>query len=277
MNDLVLYTVLGRETLAALSCPRVELVLDHETTPPTDWYGWATAVHAHELLPGRAKHSSNGYDYANLAALDDALYHRSLDMARRSLQVALDLGAHVLVIHQGKTRASASPGDYGRFVDAVTLLADEAGGNGLTICVENMPAPWGYSFQEWQRLPDDVDRPNVALCLDTSHAAQTTRCLAKTPAEREALLWAHLDVAAIRHVHWSDDHLVDGRGEHLHLSLGQGSLPRAFHQAVARLSATKSLEIVPLLRTGDAALAQANLEAVERLRLEQEFPKVPTR
>lgn len=272
MNDLILYTVLGRETLAALGCPRVELVLDHETMPPTDWRGWATAVHAHELLPGRTKHSSNGHDYANLAALDDTLCHRSLDMARRSLRVALDLGAHVLVIHQGKTRAPASPGDYARFVDAVALLADEAGGNGLTICVENMPSSWGYSFQEWQRLPDGVGRPNVALCLDTSHAAQTARCLAKTPAEREALLWAHLD-ADIRHVHWSDDHLVDGHGDHLHLSLGRGSLPRDFHQAVARLPATKSLEIVPLLRTGDAALARANLEMAERLKQRPDDPR----
>lgn len=266
MNDLILYTVLGREALASLDCPRVELLLDHEPTLPTDWRGWAVAIHAHVLLPGCTKHSSAGRDYANLAALDEALYRQSLDMARRSLQVALDVGARVLVIHQGKTREPTLPGRHERLVAALTTLADQAAGSDLTICVENMPAPWGYSFEEWRSLPADVDRPNVALCLDVSHAAFTARHRAAGPAAREALLWAHLDAAPIRHVHWSDDHLVDGHGTHLHLSLGRGSLPRAFHQAIARLPATKSLEIVSLLRDGDVALARANLEAAEELR-----------
>jgi len=266
MNDLLLYTFLGRDTLTVLNCPRVELLLDYETTPPTDWRGWAVAVHAHERLPGWPKHARDGRAYANLASINDDLYRRSLEMARRSLRVAVDVGARVLVLHQGKTREPSLPGFYDRFVTAVQTLADESAGHNVLLCVENMPAPWGYSFEEWRRLPADVNRPNVALCLDTSHAALTARHLAAAPAEREALLWAHLDADPIRHVHWSDDHLTDGHGTDLHLSLGQGTLPRAFQQTIARLPATKSLEINLLLQTGDAALARANLEMAEKLR-----------
>ena len=102
---------------------------------------------------------------------------------------------------------------------------------------------FGASPEEWAQVCEDVDRPNVGLCLDSSHACTYAHSFAD-PGKRTERVLAFLTVPhLIRHVHWNDNYLYDVRGRtDSHAVLGKGSLPIELHRGIKRLDATVVLE-----------------------------------
>ncbi|MAG35124.1 MAG: hypothetical protein CL878_02595 [Dehalococcoidia bacterium] len=203
----------------------------------------------------------------NVGAYDEARREVSIDTVLGAIDVACDVGAARGVIHSmGLVRfEGAEVGDWDRTVAGLQRIADYARAKDLELVLENVVFYWppvpphipaeqadrsqclyqlGREPQEWRELWAAIDRDNVRLCLDTSHA--TTRAVASSNLE-EQIKCVHefLDVGGdlITHVHWSDNYLGGHRGrDDSHLHVGQGTLPRAFHARVKQLAAVKHLE-----------------------------------
>jgi len=152
-----------------------------------------------------------------------ALRHRAaMDLHRRHLSVAAELGATVYVVHPDLRRrsvrwdgkvASVLESSFEEFL----VLQDEMG---VSIVVENMP---------WSRFshftaPGDLDLRGLGLALDVGHATLTS-----TLAE-----WlAHPDTT-LRHLHLHDN-LGEGHlGGDTHLPLGDGIVDPAHAIVKAR-------------------------------------------
>ena len=117
-------------------------------------------------------------------------------------------------------------------MDGVRALAKEAERYRITICIENSRSYWdgcdpaaspeeidlealntylAVLPEDWLQLAKDIDRPQVKLCLDTSHATTTAQRVASLD-ERVRMLNACLDAGEwICHVHWSGNYLADSR------------------------------------------------------------------
>ncbi len=203
----------------------------------------------------------------NVGAFDAARREVSIGTVQGAIDAACDAGATRGVIHSmGIVSAEgAEVGDWDRAVAGLQRIADHARTRDFDLVLENVVFYWtsvpahipaeradrsqclyqlGRDPQEWRQLWAAIDRDNVRLCLDTSHA---TTCAVATSDLAEQMRRVHefLDVGGdlITHVHWSDNYLGGHRGRNdSHLHVGQGTLPRPFHARVKRLAAVKHLE-----------------------------------
>lgn len=203
----------------------------------------------------------------NLGAFDAARREVSIESVKGAVDVACDAGAGRGVIHSMGIVSfeGEEVGDWDRTVAGLQEIADHARPKGFELVLENVVYYWppvpehipaeradrsqclyqlGREPQEWRQLWAAIDRDNVRLCLDTSHA---TTCAVATSdlAEQARRVQEFLDVGGelIAHVHWSDNYLGGHRGRNdSHLHVGQGTLPRPFHAQVKRLAAVKHLE-----------------------------------
>ncbi len=207
----------------------------------------------------------------NYAAKDDDFRQTSIheflvyvDMARRFPKLK-QINIHFSPKQWfDETQLVGRDGDYNRLIDGVRQIAGYAARWGIEIVLENnnayfdgiaddVPADhidwsdrnqaFGASPEEWFQVCEDVGRPNVALCLDSSHACTYAHTFAE-PERREAVVMAFLAKPhLIRHVHWNDNYLFDARGRtDSHELLGKGSLPVELHRAIKCLDATLLLE-----------------------------------
>ena len=155
-------------------------------------------------------------------------------------------------------------GDYNRMIDGIRQIADSAEKWGIQIALENsnayftgiadeVPADqinwsvrnqdFGASSEEWIQICEDVARPNVALCLDSSHVCTYAHTFAD-PDQRVQVVMGYLaKPELIKHVHWNDNYLYDVRGRvDSHAILGKGSLPIEMHRVIKGLDATIVIE-----------------------------------
>ena len=156
-------------------------------------------------------------------------------------------------------------GAHDRLIDGIRQIAAFAERRGIQIVLENnrayfelngiaddVPAEkvdwadkneyFGVSPEEWTQVCEDVDRPNVGLCLDTSHACTYAHIFPEDQ-RRERMLAFLAKPHLIRHVHWSDNYLYDTRGRNdSHASVGKGSLPTELHKGIKGLDAVILLE-----------------------------------
>ena len=162
-----------------------------------------------------------------------------------------------------ESQVAGREGDYGRMVDAFQQIAAFAAERDIEIVLENGNAYWagvpedtppeqvdwtgknqafGSSPEEWIGVCEDVGRPNVGLCLDSSHTC--TYSQTHPESDRERVIMSFLSrPELIRHVHWSDNYLYDARGRSdSHASVGRGTLPTEMHRAIKGLDATILLE-----------------------------------
>jgi len=173
--------------------------------------------------------------------------------------------AHPLGLRQWEARA---PGDWDVLVRMHQRLADETRGERTgPIVIENNRTYWngipdetplseadrsnvnrcfGETAAEWADLATAVDRDDVLLCMDTSHATTSAQLVPEGSA-REAVLrefLSHRD--RIVHIHWSDSILQDNRGRpDNHRFVGQGTLPEWFHREVRDLGVPIMFEVQP--------------------------------
>ena len=155
-------------------------------------------------------------------------------------------------------------GEYGRLIDAVRQLAAVAARHRLELVVENNRAYWegvpedvpadqvdrsvqndyfGVAPGEWQQIQQDVDRSNVYLCLDPSHACTHAHTVVDLE-KRRGVMRAYLEAGdALQHFHWNGNDLASNRGrQDTHMCIGTDTLPVDFHRAIKGWNATLLLE-----------------------------------
>ena len=226
------------------------------------------------LVSGHAPSSLQvgGKIRGNIASTDDEFRDMSIrtildyvDVARRYPHLKL-VNMHFAPKRWiDETQNQCQTGTYDRLIDGIRQIAAFAERSGIQIVLENncvyfelngiaddVPAEkmdwadkneyFGVSPEEWTQVCEDVDRPNVGLCLDTSHACTYAHTFPEDR-RKERMLAFLAKPHLIRHVHWSDNYLYDTRGRNdSHVSVGKGSLPTELHRGIKRLDAVILLE-----------------------------------
>ena len=226
------------------------------------------------LVSGHAPSSLQvgGKIRGNIASTDDEFRDMSIrtildyvDVARRYPHLKL-VNMHFAPKRWiDETQNQFQTGAYDRLIDGIRQIAAFAERSGIQIVLENncayfelngiaddVPAEkmdwadkneyFGVSPEEWTQICEDVDRPNVGLCLDTSHACTYAHTFPEDR-RKERMLAFLAKPHLIRHVHWSDNYLYDTRGRNdSHVSVGKGSLPTELHRGIKRLDAVILLE-----------------------------------
>ena len=209
----------------------------------------------------------------NIAATDDDFRELSIgehlayiDMVKRFprlKQVNMHFGYRRWL---AADQTEGQEGDYDRLIEAIQRIASYAAERNVEVVLENlnsyfngvpddlppdqidwsnMDQAFGSSPQEWVQICEDVDRPNVGLCLDSSHACTYAHTFSDPERRTEVVMSFLAKPRLIRHVHWSDNYLYDPRGRtDSHAILGRGTLPIEMHRAIKGLDATILLETI---------------------------------
>lgn len=204
------------------------------------------------------------YSHYNLAAFDDLLRARSLEGVKAAIDRGCQYPVKHMVMHTMgiESLEGVTLGSYERMIEGIRELADYAGKKGVTLCIENQAQHvphrviYGVTAREWYQIQEDVNRENVLLTLDTSHAA-CAAALLPDPQKRFAYMYEFLKhPQRIGRVHWSDSRLTKAEAFYrdLHLAPGTGDLPIDLHRRIWQLDAVKTLEQT---YTEEPALRQA--------------------
>ncbi len=161
------------------------------------------------------------------------------------------------------TQTAGREGEYGLLIDGIRQVASSCEEHDLELVLENQNSYWtddiigtpceqvdwserneyfGMAPEEWQQISVDVDRANVALCLDSSHVVTYAHRFPED--QREERVMAFLSrPELINHVHWNDNYLYDDRGRtDSHAPLDKGTLPTEMHRRIKYLDATLLME-----------------------------------
>lgn len=142
---------------------------------------------------------------------DERTHRESIDDLRFCVDWLAHAGGRFLVVHPGglstaddfTTRRATLAQGLGR-------LADHAVGTGITVCVENMPPGVypGSRMADLAALVAELNRPELALALDTGHAHISLDVVAETLAAGSLLRTTHVHDNNGR----QDVHLPPGHG-----------------------------------------------------------------
>jgi sugar phosphate isomerase/epimerase len=219
-------------TMIVYGFPRGDLAIDLdiaarlgaevvEVLPDWKSYPDPAVIRARAADHGLAIHSAHGCwgvrsiraSRVDLGSTDPATHAASLGDLKRSVDWLEAAGGSCLVVHPG---GLSHPEDAETRGEALTLglvaLADHARGTGVTLCVENMPPGVhpGSRMDDLAALVGRIDRPEVALALDTGHAHISAGAATETHAAGRRLRTTHV-------------HDNDGRQD-VHLPPGLGSI-----------------------------------------------------
>jgi sugar phosphate isomerase/epimerase len=131
----------------------------------------------------------------DLASLDPKERLSSLDDLRLCLDWLRDAGGSCLVVHPGGfSQPEDSRARRGALAESLLTLADHARGTGVAVCVENMPPGVhpGSRMADLAGLLLELDRPELALALDTGHANLMASAASETLAAGRLLRTTHV-------------------------------------------------------------------------------------
>ncbi len=208
---------------------------------------------AHGCWGGRAIKAAR----VDLGETDAAVYRESADDLKRCIDWLQEAGGTCLVVHPGGlSPAAAWAARRACLARGLTELADHAEGSRVVVCVENMPPGVhpGSLMGELRELLGELDRPGLALALDTGHAHLSADLCAETAAAGGLLATTHV-------------HDNDGRRD-MHDAPGRGTIDWAgWAIALDRIGyqGPIMLECIRQLREDPALFCPAILAPLTRL------------
>ncbi|WP_461866161.1 sugar phosphate isomerase/epimerase family protein [Thermococcus sp.] len=151
---------------------------------------------------------------------DHIYYTRHFKVARAVADVAIKLGAKVIVMQSGRT------GRLDLEIEAIQQLADMVKPFNIKIALENT-----FSVKDTLYVVDSVDRDNVGFALDVAHAflsaqGDENKLLddVKLGTEKTIILMIHDNFGKLFPQVEPEDALAYGVGD-LHLMPGEGKIP----------------------------------------------------
>ena len=147
----------------------------------------------------------------DLGNLDPRTWTESVEDLRRCVDWLQEAGGSCLVVHPGGlSNADEVVSRREALTRGLSLLAEHAVGTGVTICVENMPPGVfpGSKMIDLRDIVDTIDRPEIALALDTGHARISASVSSETLAAGGRLRTTHVHDNDGR----QDTHLPPGSG-----------------------------------------------------------------
>jgi sugar phosphate isomerase/epimerase len=147
----------------------------------------------------------------DLGAPDPSAHRAAVDDLKRCVDWLRAAGGACLVVHPGVLSApeDAAP-RRAALASGLGELADHARDTGLVVCVENLPPGVhpGSRVRDLAALVAELDRPELALALDTGHAHLAAAADTETRAAAGWLRTTHVHDNAGRH----DTHDPPGAG-----------------------------------------------------------------
>ena len=151
---------------------------------------------------------------------DHIYYTRHFRVAKAVADVAIKLGAKVIVMQSGKT------GRLDLEIEAIQQLADMVGQFGIKIALENT-----FSVKDTLYVVENVNRENVGFALDVAHAflsaqGNEEKLLedVKLGTDKTVILMIHDNFGKLFPQVEPEDALAYGVGD-LHLLPGEGKIP----------------------------------------------------
>lgn len=150
-------------------------------------------------------------DRVDLGHTDERIHRESVDDLKRCVDWLRQAGGRCLVVHPG---GLSTPEEFAPRRDALArgllALADHARDSGVLVCVENMPPGVfpGSKMADLYALVAELDRPELALALDTGHAHISLDLTTETVAAGGLLRTTHVHDNNGR----QDAHLPPGHG-----------------------------------------------------------------
>ena len=147
----------------------------------------------------------------DLADIDQAVHEAALSDLKQCVDWLAEAGGQCLVVHPGGLSAPEQQRERrDTLMRGLISLADHAQGTGVVVCVENMPTGVypGSRMIDLAGIVAEIDRPEVALALDTGHANITATASDETLAAGSYLRTTHVHDNDGR----QDSHLAPGLG-----------------------------------------------------------------
>jgi deoxyribonuclease-4 len=166
----------------------------------------------------------------NLAATDDATYHRSLRALSTTVEVGHRIGAEGVVFHVGSHLGRGLDAAMHQIVPGLEIVIGERAAGGPWLLLENSAGHQGtigVTIDELARIIDELGRPpGVGICLDTCHLFASGIDIT-TPEGIDGLL-AEVDqrigLDRLRCLHVNDSKLPFGSNRDRHENLAQGEI-----------------------------------------------------
>ncbi len=170
-----------------------------------DWRAFPSALELRSRVADRglAIHSAHGCwggrtiraDRVDLGHPAAAIQGPGVDDLKRCIDWLRDAGGTCLVVHPGGLSDPEQTAPRREALARGLLdLADHAQGSGVIVCVENMPPGVhpGSRMADLTELIEELDRPELALAIDTGHANMTASAAEETLAAGKRLRTTHV-------------------------------------------------------------------------------------
>lgn len=163
----------------------------------------------------------------NLASGDELIRSKSIAAFRDEIERAISLRADYLVTHPGSGRGAPEEEAIRNCVSAIREAARGLKLGGLRITLENTAGQGnclGHTYEQIERLTDDLDDLPVAVCLDTQHSFAAGYDLATEKGLREAasVINRTFGFENLKVIHCNDSKVpLGGKSDrHEHIGLG---------------------------------------------------------
>lgn len=167
----------------------------------------------------------------NLGTSDEAMWHASLNTAKKELEYAREFGCDYFVLHVGKYKDTSVEIGISQIVKALNRLEPDLKKTKVMLLLETVAGQGteiGRTFEELNLIFERVDQnvlPYLGVCLDTCHIfaagydIRTAAGVEKTVANIESTFG--VDKIKLIHVNDSKGDLGDNLDRHEHLGLGK--------------------------------------------------------
>lgn len=189
--------------------------------------------------------------------------HRRVDLLRRAVRIASELGSEAMSCWSGTAPAGVHPDAlWRRVVDGLGPVLDDAAGLGVTVCVEPEPGMFLATLDDVLALRERLGHPeHLRVTLDLGHlACNEPRTPADTVRQAGVLLGNVQVDDMVRDVH---EHLELGTGE-LDLDAVLGALTEVGYDGLACVELPRHSHAAPVVAASSMASLRASLDRVAR-------------
>jgi sugar phosphate isomerase/epimerase len=134
-------------------------------------------------------------DRVDLGHSNPTIQQPGIGDLKRCIDWLADLGGTCLVVHPGGlSEPEQLEARRATLAGGLVTLADHAQGTGVVVCVENMPPGVhpGSQMSDLAGLLRELNRPELALAIDTGHANMNSSAAAETLAAGPLLSTTHV-------------------------------------------------------------------------------------
>lgn len=166
----------------------------------------------------------------NLAATDDAVYHKSVQALAQTVDVADRIGAEGVIFHVGSHLGRGLDAALHQIVPAVHIACGERREEGPWLLLENSAGhagTIGVTIEELAQVIDELGRPDrIGICLDSCHLYASGIDITD-PAAMDDLLDEvddRIGLEKLRALHINDSKLPFGSNRDRHADVGTGEI-----------------------------------------------------